>query len=1512
MSKVVSILSVVAVVALFLVLGGTLVTVTGLQPQAEPNNASDPGTAFTYQGYLTQSQEPANGSFDLFFSLYDDPEAGVQVGTPLSRTIPITDGLFAVELDFGSVFDGTPLWLEVGVRPAGQTEPFTPLLPRQHLTPVPFSTFATVAAGAPWAGLTGLPAGFADNVDNDRLASLFCAPGQIPEWNGTTWTCGEDDVGTGTGGGDINGVVAGIGLVGGGLTGTVTLNVELSGTGSADTVARSDHNHEGTYSPTGHDHDDRYYTEAELATSGASTVHWNNLSGVPAGLDDGDDDTTYSAGNQITLAGTTFDLVEGAGSGLDADLLDGLDGDHYLTWSNLTGVPAGLDDGDDDTLAGLTCSDGQLPKWDEGGAQWTCAGDLDTTYQPGAGLTLSDTTFALSSTYQLPQICSSGQTVKWNGSAWACGTDELGGGESAWLLTGNAGTSPITNYLGTTDSQALEFRVDGARALRLEPNETSPNLLGGYAGNRVDAGTVGATIGGGGRDLAIHQATGDYSTVDGGAGNTAGGYASAVGGGEGNSAGGSYSTAAGGSGNSASGPYAAVGGGQANTVSGTRATVAGGSFNQANTAFATVGGGYGNVVSGTYATVSGGSENEAMGAHASVGGGSYNRVTAAYGTIGGGGPSDTGNPTTTRNRVLDDYGTVGGGGGNIAGDDEDGPTVQRYATVSGGADNAASHQYATVAGGSANTAGSYAATVGGGVGNTSNSNYATIAGGTANVVTATYGTIGGGRQNKATGSHAVVGGGYGNVVTATFGTIPGGIQNYVGSSYGFAAGRQARAEHTGTFVWSDSSSTPFASTGPDQFLISAAGGVGIGTNAPSHMLTVEGSAVMLSSDLVPVSVVYSHSRTLDAPNAVYAAGDMLYVTSYSTNTLSIWNVSNPEEVVPVGYTTSSLIRPNDLFVSGQRAYVTSESNNRLVVFDVSNPSAPDSLGSTDEGLANPVALYVAGKYAYVASNGPGTMDGLAILDVSDPTQIRLRDFTSTNLLGPSDVFVAGSHAYVTSEANNSLVVFDVSDPRPGQIKVRGIATGPLNSPQAVFVSGPHAYVVADGSDNLVIFDISDPNNIVTAGSTSTNLANPLDVFVAGDLAYVASSGNDRLAVFDVSDPANIVALGFVETGVKPVSLFMTGKQIYVANETGNSVGVYEVTHLEAPTVQTGNLRTAYLDVIDNAAISNDLVVHGGLQVGSSGAQIGGALSVTGQDDSHILGALSVGGAGALISDTVLLTRTLWMTAPTHALDVIGEGRFRVNDYNNLVLRSANAGNDEDAYIDLVRSDQTTVLTPSARIEFDAADPITHTTHIRFYTQGPDDASMSERLRIDAEGDLLPASSGDYSLGSLDLRWAELWLEGEIHQLSDERYKEKISALTYGLEEIRALRPVTFAWRRDPAQESHYGFIAQEVREVLPEVVTGDDGETGTLSMNYGELVPVLVKAVQEQQQEIDTQAQQIADLEARLAALEAGQADQAGRADPPQAVNPLSAFGFGGLVLGAVVLTGLRRKGGRP
>jgi hypothetical protein len=148
----------------------------GLLSTLNPRLSAAPlGTAFTFQGYLNDGGQPANGLYDLRLAVFDTVQDGTGVGGVVNHVAtPVTNGLFTGALDFGSgVFTGDARWLEIGVRTHGAGD-FTTLTPRQPLTPVPYAMFASSAGTAtsvPWTALTGVPIGFTDGVDNDTLYS---------------------------------------------------------------------------------------------------------------------------------------------------------------------------------------------------------------------------------------------------------------------------------------------------------------------------------------------------------------------------------------------------------------------------------------------------------------------------------------------------------------------------------------------------------------------------------------------------------------------------------------------------------------------------------------------------------------------------------------------------------------------------------------------------------------------------------------------------------------------------------------------------------------------------------------------------------------------------------------------------------------------------------------------------------------------------------------------------------------------------------------------------------------------------------------------------------------------------------------------------------------------------------------------------------------------------------------------------------------------------------------------
>ena len=98
----------------------TLTVVFGLQPPILLV-AAPVGTAFNYQGRLNDGSSPANGYYDLRFTLNDAASGSSQIGNALTNpATPVSNGLFTVTLDFGAnAFSGAARWLEIGVRTNG-------------------------------------------------------------------------------------------------------------------------------------------------------------------------------------------------------------------------------------------------------------------------------------------------------------------------------------------------------------------------------------------------------------------------------------------------------------------------------------------------------------------------------------------------------------------------------------------------------------------------------------------------------------------------------------------------------------------------------------------------------------------------------------------------------------------------------------------------------------------------------------------------------------------------------------------------------------------------------------------------------------------------------------------------------------------------------------------------------------------------------------------------------------------------------------------------------------------------------------------------------------------------------------------------------------------------------------------------------------------------------------------------------------------------------------------------
>lgn len=423
-----------------------------------------------------------------------------------------------------------------------------------------------------------------------------------------------------------------------------------------------------------------------------------------------------------------------------------------------------------------------------------------------------------------------------------------------WALNGNSGTNG-NGFIGTTDNVGLVIGVNGTGALRIYPNPTSPNLVGGYSGNTFSSTLYGQTIAGGGSLFYENRVLKTYGTVGGGQNNQVDGYAATIAGGAGSRATSDYATIAGGLNNLATGSSSGIGGGFSNVASGYVSYVGGGDLNWATTQNATIGGGYSNTITGGQLiannTIGGGVFNFNSGFAATIAGGHGNQATGEWSSMGGGGFNTASGRSTTVSGG--EYNVAGGAGSTVGGGGWNGSTSGNKAygvasTIDGGFGNfiSADAGYGVVGGGQQNA---ITATPG------SNLNIATIGGGFNNKITLGGATIGGGNSNTASGFDATVGGGINNTASGQASAVPGGSGNLAQGSTSFAAGYRAKSLNTGCFTWADSNNVDFACGLNNAFTARATGGVyfvsainGSGTATAGVQLPAGGNAWSALSD----------------------------------------------------------------------------------------------------------------------------------------------------------------------------------------------------------------------------------------------------------------------------------------------------------------------------------------------------------------------------------------------------------------------------------------------------------------------------------------------------------------------------------------------------------------------------------------------------------------------------------------------------------------------------------------
>lgn len=201
----------------------------------------------------------------------------------------------------------------------------------------------------------------------------------------------------------------------------------------------------------------------------------------------------------------------------------------------------------------------------------------------------------------------------------------------------------------------------------------------------------------------------------------------------------------------------------------------------------------------------------------------------------------------------------------------------------------------------------------------------------------------------------------------------------------------------------------------------------------------------------------------------------------------------------------------------------------------------------------------------------------------------------------------------------------------------------------------------------------------------------------------------------------------------------------------------------------------------------------------------------------------------------------------------------------------------------IRIGNTSGVGASSNVALDFFRNTAANTDWRIYNIGPnltlgnsgDDLVTVNDLYQFQGARFMPMTDATISLGQTANRWNTLFASNGTINTSDGREKKNIQNVNYGLNAILQLRPVSFEWKKDDGSGTKLGLIAQELQQVIPEVVRDWDWEedeqgnrrkvaSPILGVYYSDLIPVLIKATQEQQLVIEQQEEEIERLKQQL------------------------------------------------
>ncbi len=645
-----------------------------------------------------------------------------------------------------------------------------------------------------------------------------------------------------------------------------------------------------------------------------------------------------------------------------------------------------------------------------------------------------------------------------------------------------------------------------------------------------------------------------------------------------------------------------------------------------------------------------------------------------------------------------------------------------------------------------------------------------------------------------------------------------------------------------------------------------------------------------------------------APVAIAVSGRFAYVADSGDTNLQIVDISNPGSPVSIS-TNATFGTPSSVVVAGHYVYVAGSDNGDpngfLQIFDVSNPASPMSLGSRVT-IGFPSALVVSGRYAFLISSNNNEFQifdlGGAYLQQVEAGTIEAGTLqTRDNVMVGNNLMVRGGLSAMDGRFEGDLGV-------QGSIEVSGTISADLinGSVNAANVFGTLSPAALTGAyDSPVQF--TSTNNIFEGdgsgltGLNPANLTGPIANTQLANSTITINAGNGLAGGGSVA-LGNSISLNTSATSANtPTAIVsrdasgsfaadnITASELILPPTTATSgiifSGANTLLHTFGATnffsgVNAGNLTVTGAN---NTGAGNS-ALHG-LANGINNTGMGSVALVantTGNNNSA-LGTFAGGGnttgsnnifLGAGAGDSANPTASSQFSAGSAVAPItnvyFGNGLSNAVPANFNINGSGGLGANINGGNVTLAGGLSTGLGNGGAVIFTTSPPNGSGL------PGPTPNPAVERMRILANGDVGIGTTNPTFTLQVNGSVAGV---GAYNNVSDERYKQNITPLTNALAKIMEIDGVQYDWRTNEFPQIRFdsgtqiGFIAQQLKNVLPEAVTQDNA--GYYSIAYSKVIPVLVEAMKDQQKEIaskDAELQQMrqheSEVEARLTALE--------------------------------------------